>query len=313
MARAADTLITQTAKEAGMSALVNLSNELEAAVERASKSVVSVHGRARLGSTGIHWRPGLIVTADHTVQVDDDVKLTVPGGRTVQAVVAGRDPGLDLAVLKADLPDVPVAELGEAVEVRVGHLVLALGSGPRASWGIVSALGGEGRTRGAGTPMLNLDLTLYPGFSGGPLVDVQGRVIGVNTSSGSRHLRLAVPVSAVSRTVADLERRGRIPRAWLGVGTQAVRLPEAERERLGVSQRTAVIVVEVQPGSPAAAAGLTIGDVILALGGIPVTAPEDLFAILRPERVGQTVTASLLRGGQSREIPVAVGERPARS
>jgi S1-C subfamily serine protease len=296
-----------------MAGLVNLSDELEAAVERASRSVVAVHGRARLGSTGIHWRPGLVVTADHTVQVDDDVKLTAPGGRKIQAVVAGRDPGLDLAILRADLSDVPVADLGEGVEVRVGHLVLAVGAGPRASWGIVSALGGEGRLRGAGTPMLNLDLTLYPGFSGGPLVDVQGRVVGVNTSSGSRHLQLAVPVAAVSRAVADLERRGRIPRAWLGVGTQPVRLPDAARDRLGVSQRSAVIVVEVQPGSPAATAGLAIGDVIVALGGMPVTAPEDLFAVLRPERVGQTVTASLLRAGESREISVTVGERPSRS
>jgi S1-C subfamily serine protease len=294
-----------------MTALIDLSRQLAAAVERASRSVVSVHGRARLPSTGIHWRSGLVVTADHTLQTTDDVKVTTPGGHTIPASIAGRDPGLDLAVLRADLPDVPLAELGETPDVRVGHLVLALGAGPRASWGIVSALGADGDTPAAG-PMLHLDLTLYPGFSGGPLVDVEGRVVGVNTSSRSRHLQLAVPVATVSRTVADLERRGRIPRAWLGVGTQAVRLPDAARQRLAISQRSAAIVVEVQPGSPAAAAGLTIGDVIAGLAGLPVTGPEDLYRVLRPERVGQTVTASVLRGGEPRDIPVTIGERPAR-
>jgi S1-C subfamily serine protease len=188
--------------------------------------------------------------------------------------------------------------------VRVGHIVLALGAGPRASWGVVSSVGDK--------RMLHLDLTLYPGFSGGPLVDAQGRVVGINTSGASRHWQLAIPAAAVNRVVDELQRRGRIPRAYLGVSTQPVRLPEPVRQRLNLDQQTAVIVVEVQSGSPAAAAGLTIGDVIVSLGAARITDPTDLKSALRPDRVGENITASVLRGGEPKDLQVTVGERPRR-
>ncbi len=288
-----------------MNGLQSLSNDLAAAVERAGQAVFAVNGRARLGSTGVHWRSGLVVTADHTVHVDDEVTITGPDGRALTARVAGRDPTIDVAVLRVDAPGAAVAEIADSDAVRVGHIVLALGSGPRASWGVVSSLG-EGR-------MLHLDLTLYPGFSGGPLVDAQGRVVGINTSGASRHWQLAVPAVAVNRVVDELQRRGRIPRAYLGVSTQPVRLPEPVRRRLSLEQPTAVIVVEVQPGSPAAAAGLTIGDVIVALGAARIADPTDLKSALRPDRVGERITASVLRGGEPKDLQVTVGERPKRT
>ena len=296
-----------------MDGLLNLSNDLAAAVERAGRVVFGGNARARLGSSGVHWRRGLIVTADHTVHVDDEVTVTRPDGRAIKATVAGRDPTIDVAVLKVDAPDLEVAEVASSDAVRVGHVVLALGSGPRASWGVVSAIGGRRGARSAVETMLHLDLTLYPGFSGGPLVDVQGRVVGINTSGTSRHLQLAVPAAAVNRVVDELERRGRIPRAYLGVSTQQVRLPEALRQQINLDQETAVIVVEVQPGSPAAGAGLLVGDVIVALGGSRIVDPTDLRAVLRPDRVGERIVASVLRGGEPRELHVDVGERPRRS
>jgi len=252
----------------------------------------------------VHWRPGLVVTADHTVHVDEEVTITGPDGRALTARVAGRDPTIDVAVLKVDAPGVQVADVADSSAVRVGHIVLALGAGPRASWGVVSSLG-EGR-------MLHLDLTLYPGFSGGPLVDAQGRVVGINTSGASRHWQLAIPAAAVNSVVDELQRRGRIPRAYLGVSTQPVRLPEPVRQRLNLDQQTAVIVVEVQSGSPAAAAGLTIGDVIVSLGAARITDPTDLKSALRPDRVGENITASVLRGGEPKDLQVTVGERPRR-
>jgi len=287
-----------------MNGLQGLSNDLAAAVERAGRAVFSVAGRARLGSTGVHWRPGLVVTADHTVHVDEEVTITGPDGRALTARVAGRDPTIDVAVLKVDAPGVQVADVADSSAVRVGHIVLALGAGPRASWGVVSSLG-EGR-------MLHLDLTLYPGFSGGPLVDAQGRVVGINTSGASRHWQLAIPAAAVNSVVDELQRRGRVPRAYLGVSTQPVRLPEPVRQRLNLDQQTAVIVVEVQSGSPAAAAGLTIGDVIVSLGAARITDPTDLKSALRPDRVGENITASVLRGGEPKDLQVTVGERPRR-
>jgi S1-C subfamily serine protease len=296
-----------------MSGLQSLSNDLAAAVERAGRAVFGVNGRARLGSTGVHWRPGLVVTADHTVQVDEEVAITGPDGRTLTARVAGRDPTIDIAVLKVDAPGVAVADVADSDAVRVGHIVLALGAGPRASWGVVSSIG-EGRpARNAADELLHLDLTLYPGFSGGPLVDAQGRVVGITTSGASRHWQLAIPSAAVNRVVDELLRRGRIPRAYLGVSTQPVRLPEPVRQRLNVDQQTAVIVVEVQSGSPAAAGGLTIGDVILSLGATRITDPTDLKSALRPDRVGESITVSVLRGGEPRDLQITVGERPRRS
>jgi S1-C subfamily serine protease len=175
----------------------------------------------------------------------------------------------------------------------------------------VSALDVRAGGRGAGE-LLAIDLTLYPGFSGGPLVDVLGRLVGVTTSGASRHLQCAVRAAAVSGLVEQVVQRGRIPRAYLGVGTQTVELSGAVRDRLGLAQRTAAIVVNVKSDSPAAAAGLIVGDVVVAIGGHTIARPEDLLGVLRPERVGDTVVMSILRGGEPRELAVSVGERPPR-
>ena len=290
-----------------MDGLLALSNDLAAAVEHAGRAVVGVNARRRFGSTGVHWRPGMIVTADHTVEVDEDITITAPDGRTLPATVAGRDPAIDLAILKVDADALGVADIAPEPG-RVGHIVLAIGRGPRASWGVISALG-DGR----GGDVLSLDLTLYPGFSGGPLVDARGQVVGVATSGASRHFQIAIPAATVGRALDELARRGRIPRPYLGVGTQAVRLSEALRQRLGTDQRSGIIVVDVQPDSPAAAAGLVIGDVIVALGGARIGDPRDLRAVLRPHQVGESVAVAIVRGGEPRDLRLTVGERPRRA
>ena len=296
-----------------MTTVMDLSNALAGAVERAAGSVFAVHGRPRLPSTGVHWRPGLIVTANHTVEPDHEVTLTGPDGRTLSARVAGRDPSLDIAVLRAEVDGVPAADVAYDGDVRIGHLVLALGAGPRASAGIISALDVRSGRRSSDGEVLAVDLTLYPGFSGGPLIDVLGRIIGVTTSGASRHLQCAVRAAAVTRLVEHVVRGGRIPRAYLGVGTQHVVLPEPVRERMSVAQRTAVIVMNVKSGSPAAAAGLIIGDVIISIAGHAIAEPGDLLVVLQPDRVGKTVTTSIMRGGEPRELQVTVGERPSRA
>ena len=295
-----------------MTTVMELSNALAGAVDRATRSVLAVHGRPRLPSTGVLWRPGLIVTASHTVEQDRDVALATPDGRTISAQVAGRDPGLDIAVLRGDVGEIPVADVAADAELRIGHLVLALGAGPRASAGIVSALDARGGRSTAGDT-LAVDLTLYPGFSGGPLIDVLGRVVGITTSGASRHLQYAIRAGAVTRLAEHVAQRGRIPRAYLGVGTQPVALPEALRRRLGIEQPTAVIAVNVRADSPAAAAGLIIGDIIVGIGGEVVAEPEDLVAALRPERVGQALAVRILRGGEPRELRATIGERPQRT
>src|SRR5712691_5196856 len=305
--------IQEQEKRGTMTTVMDLSNALAGAVERAAGSVFAVHGRRRLPSTGVQWRAGLIVTASHTVEPDREVTLTAPDGRTLSARVAGRDPGLDIAVLRAEVDGVPVADIGDDSDLRIGHLVLALGAGPRASAGIVSALDIRGGRQPVAGEILAVDLTLYPGFSGGPLVDVLGRVMGITTSGISRHLQCAVRAATVTRLAEHVVRGGKIPRAYLGVGTQPVMLPDHLRERLSVAQRTAVIVVNVTPDSPAAAAGLVIGDVIVSIAGHAIAEPGDLLTVLQPDRVGKTVTTSVLRGGEPRELQVTVGERPSRA
>jgi len=298
-----------------MTTLLSLSNELAEAVERVAGAVVTVNARPRLASTGVHWRPGIIVTADHTVRSDDDITIARADGRPVGASLVGRDPSTDLAVLRIGDTDLPAAALGVPGSLQVGHIVLAVGHGPRVSWGVVSALGGPWHSArgGAIDQFLRPDLTLYPGFSGGPLIDAHGRVVGINTSGLLRQLELAIPVSTVGRVVDELVARGRVSRGFIGVGLQPVRLPEGVRRAFTAASDTGLIVINVQPDGPAARSGLLLGDIVVTLDGAAVDAPEVAQAIIGARPVGSTITAAILRAGAVAEVRITVGERPLRS
>ena len=295
-----------------MDALLSLSNDLAAAVERAAPAVVAVHAR-RLPSTGIHWRPGIVVTAEHTVRTAEDITVTMADGRSLPAVLAGRDPGTDLAVLRVADAGSVVATLGDDTALKVGHMVLALGYGPRASWGVISALGPRWRSWRGGDidRLVRLDLVLYPGFSGGPLVDAAGRVVGLNTSGLARETRLALPVTMVTRVADELLQKGHVSRGYLGLGMQPVRLPEPLRAQFGLGDG-ALIVVMVEPSGPAARAGVLLGDVLVALDGEPVGDLDDVQARLGSDRVGAEISAVVLRGGVRTELRITVGEQPRR-
>ena len=297
-----------------MTALPSLSNELAAAVEQAAGSVVAVNARPRLPSTGVHWRPGIIVTADHTVRSVEDLTVSDREGRTMAATLVGRDPGTDLAVLRIQDTDLATAGLGNSDSLKVGHIVLAVGYGPRASWGIVSAVGGRWRTRRGGEidQLLRLDLTLYPGFSGGPLVDALGQVVGINTSGLSQRLELAIPASTVTRVADELIEKDHVTRAFLGVGLQPVSLPETARRALAGAPEIGMIVVRVQPEGPAAQAGLLLGDVLVSLDGIHVASTEAVLDAVAARRVGATVSATILRAGTPTDVNITLGERPQR-
>jgi S1-C subfamily serine protease len=301
----------------GASVLLALSNDLAGAVEGAGRSVVAVHARPRTPSSGVHWHRGVIVTADHTVRRDDEISVSLPDGRTVPATLAGRDASTDLAILKVQEAEFPAAEIGDAAALRVGHMVLAVARsserGVSASWGVISALGGPWRTWHGGQidQFIRLDVSLYPGFSGGPLVNAHGRVMGINTS-GPRSIVLTIPPSTVNRVVAQLLEKGRIARGYLGLGMQPVRLSESLKRTLNLPKTGGVIVVAVEPNSPAEKAGLLIGDVLLALDSVPVSDTTDVQALLGPERVGTTVGASIIRAGLLAERAIMIGERPQR-
>jgi S1-C subfamily serine protease len=297
-----------------MHTLLSLSNDLAAAVERAARAVVAVHARPRLPSTGVLWRPGLVVTAEHTIRVDEEIRVAWSDGQWEPATLVGRDPGTDLAGLRVGESDRPVAEVGDSAELKVGNLVLAVGYGPRASWGVVSAVGGAWRTGRGGEVdrLLRVDLVLYPGFSGGPLVDASGKVAGLVTSGLSRQLELAVPTSTVTRVVDELLATGRVSRGYLGIGLQPVALPEALRRLAPGSGARGLIVVRVEADGPAARAGLMLGDVLVALEGTPLHDPGDVQDAIAGRKVDTAVTVSLLRAGAPLEVAVTLAERPSR-
>ena len=302
--------------------LLDLSHNLASAVEQASAAVVAVNARPRVATSGVHWRQGVIVSTDHTVKRDEEITVMLADGRTLQATLAGRDAGTDLAVLRidegagAEAATIGVAKIGDASQLKIGQLVLAVGRtderGASASFGIVSATGGQWRTWRGGQidQLLRLDLAIYLGFSGGALVDTQGHILGINTSGLLRGAGLAIPASTVNRVVDALLAKGRIARGYLGVGMQPVRLPDAMQTTLVPPTDSGLIVLSVEPGGPAGRAGLLIGDILFALDGAPVRDTDDVQAVLGPERVGQTVRASIIRGGAVQELMITVGERP---
>jgi S1-C subfamily serine protease len=233
----------------------------------------------------------------------------------VPAELAGRDSGTDLAAFRLRGGELPVPSRG--AEPRVGHLVLALGrpgESVTASLGAVSAVGGEWRTWGGGRidRMVRLDMAVYDGFSGGPLLDAGGHVLGINTTGLARGAPLTIPVSTVDRVLDQLLAGGRVTRGYIGLAMQAVRLPPPLRQKLPRAQEVALMVVSVEPDGPAERAGVLLGDVLTALDDSPVSDPGDVLAWLGPERVGQPVTARVLRGGEPVSVTITVGERPRR-
>jgi S1-C subfamily serine protease len=304
--------------DSGAGALLGLSNDLANAVEAAGVSIVTVHARNRVPSSGVHWTPGVVVTADHTLERDDGITVGLPDGRTLQATVAGRDPSTDLAILKIDAGDLPAASIGNSEDLKIGHMVLAIGRpgehGLAASWGAISALGGAWRTWGGGSvdQLIRPDVTLYPGFSGGPLVDARGQVVGINTSGLSRSLNLALPTSTVRRVHDALLNTGHIARGYLGIAMQPVQLPPSLREPLGLPKETGLIVVHVEPGGPAEAAGAYVGDILVAIEGSPIADTDDVQRHLDPETIGKAVAVQVVRGGALTSLSVIVGSRPQR-
>lgn len=297
--------------------LQSLSNDLAGAVARAGAAVVAVHGRQKYPSTGTLWRAGVVVTADHTVERDDDLAVTLADGTRVAATLAGRDPSTDIAVLKIAAASATAAALGDAAALKVGHMALAVGRGEGGlgvSLGVVSSLSGPWHTWRGGQidQFIRADVTLYPGFSGGPLVNAAGEIVGINTSGLSRSMGLTIPAVTVERVVAQLLTRGTIARGYLGLGLQPVRLPDTLKQALGTASETGLIVVSVEQGGPADAAGIGIGDILVTLDGSAVADTDAVQAALGPDRIGQSVAAKIARGGQPVDAQITIGERPQR-
>jgi S1-C subfamily serine protease len=300
----------------GAGTLAGLSNDLAEAVARVSEAVVAIHARRRIPSSGVIWAPGTVVTASHTITRDEDISLTLPDGGTAAATLAGRDPTTDIAVLRTDSQLSPV-ERGDDAALQVGRLVLAVGRpGPAvtASLGIISAVGGEWRTWQGGRVdrFVRLDLSVYDGFSGGPLVETGGRVLGLNTSGLSRALAVSLPAVTVDRVAGELARKGHVSRGYLGLAVQPVRLPDPLRRKLGMGGTMGLVIINLEPGGPADRAGLLLGDIITGLDEREVEDPSDILSVLGPEAVGKQANLRVLRAGEPRSMAVTISERPPR-
>lgn len=292
-----------------MSDLQQFSDGLAAAVEKAGRSTVTVDGRGRIPATGMIWSAdGEILTADHVVQRDENIQVTLADGKKYPATVKGRDPSSDLVLLKIDAVGLSVPEFAEGL--KVGHLVFAVGRPDdlEATLGSVVAIGGQVRGHHRWLEAyIQSDVTMYPGFSGGPLVDASGRVVGLNSSALARGASLAVPVSAAKAVADALRRDGRIKRGFLGISTQPVALAEALAQKL--NQPSGLMIIGLEKDGPADKGGLLQGDVLVTVGGEPVTDIETLHEALGPGTVGQTLAVKVIRGGEMKEISVTVGER----
>jgi len=291
-----------------------LSDDLAGAVEHAGRSVVAIHARRRIPSSGIAWRPGVIVTSSGTVSREEEITLTLADGRTAAATLAGRDPTTDIAVLRS-AAELRPADRGDAAALQVGKLVLAVGrpgTQVTASMGIVSAVDGEWRTWHGGRidRFIRLDIAVYDGFSGGPLVEAGGRVLGMNTSRLARSLALAIPGSTIDRVVDQVLSTGSVTRGYLGIASQPVRLPEALRRKLDLAGGVGLVVVGLEPDGPAEHAGMMLGDILVALDGKAVSDPTELLAAIGSDRVGRPLDVRALRGGQLTTISITVGRRP---
>jgi len=292
--------------------LTDFSKGLTSAVEKGGAGTVLVDARKRYPASGIAFAADLVLTADHVV-TREDIKLILPDGKSLPATVAGRDPGSDLALLK--LAEKALTPAKTSTDVKVGQLVLALGrpnnAGMQASWGILTAIAGPARTHRGGLldEYIQTETTPYPGFSGGPLVNTEGEVLGLNTSGLTPGSSLTIPVKVAWRIADELAKHGSVKRGYLGVRTQPVEIPEAARKSLQREQSSGLLVLWLEENGPAQKGGLFVGDTLVAVGGQPVSDPDDLFAALNSETVGKSIAVEVLRGGKPESVNVTVGER----
>jgi S1-C subfamily serine protease len=297
-----------------MTTLDNFSNDLATAVERGGAGTVLVDARHRYPASGIAYTADLVLTADHAITRDENLRIATADKKSFAVTIAGRDPNSDLALLRLSEKVLSPAKVSEAAP-KVGQLVLALGrpsnGGMQASWGIVTAIGGPARMGRGGLleEYIQTETTPYPGFSGGPLVNPAGEVLGLNTSGLARGMALTIPVKFAWRIADALAKHGTVKRGYLGVRTQAVDISESARKALKREQEHGLLVLWLEEKGPAEKSDLFVGDIIVAISGQAVGDPDDLFAALNGDVVGKSIAVEILRGGKPETLQVTVGER----
>lgn len=295
--------------------LHSLSSELAGLVERIAPTVVRVDDGTRLTASGTLWSAeGVVVTTSHGVERDDDLAIELADGSRHVANLVGRDHDTDLAVLKVEASGLPAIELAGPTDAQAGQFALALGRpgahGLEVTLGLLNA---RVETQSGGHPeyLLHTDATFYPGFSGGPLVDMRGKLIGLCNLNYGRGRSVALGTPTVAHVVEAILARGRVQRGYLGVRTQAVTLPESVRARLGLQQAQALMLVGIEERGPADKGSLMLGDTVLGLDDRTVADVSDLRRYLRAQAAGREVQVHLLRGGELVHTAVTLGAEPS--
>lgn len=296
---------TETSNSTG-GLLAGLSSELASVVERVGPSIVRVDDGSRLTATGLLWSAdGVIVTTSHGVEQDDNLVVELANGDRHAATLVGRDGDTDIAVLRVNASGLPAVQLAQDTEAKVGHLALALGrpgeSGLQATIGIISARL-ESETNGQPGYILNTDAVLYPGFSGGALVNVNGQVLGLTNLMFGRGRGVALGAPIVQEVVNLLLTHGRVQRGYLGIRMQGVILPESVRKERNLAQEGGLLIIQVEPGSPAETGGLLLGDVLLSINDRLTDDVDELRSALRSLHAGQMVALRILRAGVVQDV-----------
>lgn len=290
-----------------------LSEAMASAAEQAGKSTVLVDARRRIPASGIAFAKDMILTADHVVERDEDIKILLGDGAESTARLIGRDPGTDLAVLKLDSASATPAEIAKT-PARVGQFVLAIGHpskrGIESSFGTVNAIGGPVRTGRGGMleSYIKTDVVSYPGFSGGPLINGEGQVFGINTS-GFGSGAITIPADVAWKVAETLAKHGKIKRGYLGIRSQTVNIPEDGQKQLKRKQETGLLIVGLEAESPAGAGGIMVGDILAGVAGEAIEHHDELFTRLSGDVVGKSTPLDVLRGGTLVVVDVVVGER----
>jgi serine protease DegQ len=290
-----------------------LQSSFAGAIARVAPSVVRV-ARRRGGGSGIAWTEDLVVTSSFHAGERTTVGVAGADGAREdrEAELVGRDPGTDVAVLRVAGGGLTPAAFRELGDLAVGHFALAVGRpgrAARASLRIVGVLGPEIRTPEGGRleRYVESDRLIPRGFGGGPLIDIDGEVIGMSTRTLIRDADLAVPTVTLRRVVGEILAHGGVRRGFLGVGAYPVELPSALEQSLG--QERGALIASVEDGGPAASAGVTVGDILVRLAGDPIAGPSELYAALA-DRAGASAEILLVRGGAELRKDVTLGSRP---
>jgi S1-C subfamily serine protease len=295
--------------------LETLSNATVDVVKKVSPAVVSVRSGRMHRGTGVVWtQDGYIVTCNHVLGRRSATKVQLEDGRKYDAQVVGRDPYSDIALLKIDEKKLVPIEQGDSDALNVGQFVVSLAKPfdrpASATWGMITSVGVSLRSwRGmtAGEVIVT-DARLVPGYSGGPMVDVSGKLVGLNTAYvGSRGL--AIPLSTIKKVASVLSRNGGIKRAFLGVTQSTISIPAEVSKKLGLSQNQGVIVLSVEPDSPARNAGLALGDIIVKFGDKPVKSVYDIPGLLTSEMIGKETELWILRGEEMKKLTITPIEK----